>query len=238
VRCWRQRPERDRGGPATLRGGYRRCWRLGRRVRCAVLCEVTAERSVIGRSPVVAAMCRVFESAPRHVDHRAVRSGRASGRPLRREAQGFEIGTRRWCPPLPSAMNTRRSAIRRSLRRSPITSQRRRPPSTIAATIARSRWLRRALVSASTSDGARILGRVRVPRTSGTPCPGRCRSPRVGRPRGTGLVATSPRACRNAYRPETLEADAAASASTLPPAHHRPAGRSARQSHDRSVERS
>jgi hypothetical protein len=44
-------------------------------------------RSVAGRSPFVAAMRRLFESAPRHVGHQAVRSGRASGRPRRREAQ-------------------------------------------------------------------------------------------------------------------------------------------------------
>ena len=55
-------------------------------------------------------------------------------------------------------MNTRRSATRRSSSRSPRTSQRRSPPSTIAATIARSRWVRNAAVSASTSAGVRIRG--------------------------------------------------------------------------------
>ena len=36
---------------AVLRptGGYPRCWRLGRRVRCAVLCEVTAQQSLLRR---------------------------------------------------------------------------------------------------------------------------------------------------------------------------------------------
>jgi hypothetical protein len=47
-----------------------------------------ASRSVVARSPVGAAMRRVFEAAPRHVDHQAVRSGSASERPIRREAQG------------------------------------------------------------------------------------------------------------------------------------------------------
>ena len=40
---------------------------------------------------------------------------------------------------------------------------------TIAATIARSRWVRRAAVSASTSAGIRIRGSRRVRRVSGTP---------------------------------------------------------------------
>jgi hypothetical protein len=56
--------------------------------------------------------------------------------------------------------------------------------------------LRNAASSASTSPGMRTRGRVRVERTSGTPCRGRCRSRLVGKPRGTGLTATSPRACR------------------------------------------
>ena len=45
-------------------------------------------RLVIGRSPIVAATRRVFESAPRHVDHRAVRSDNASGPPRGREVRG------------------------------------------------------------------------------------------------------------------------------------------------------
>ena len=51
--------------------------------------------------------------------------------------------------------------------------------------------MRNAPVSASTSAGVRIRGNVRTRRTNGTPCPGRSRSRRVGRPRGTGFVATS-----------------------------------------------
>ena len=74
-----------------------------------------------------------------------------------------ETGTSRWCPPLPSAMKTRRSATCRSSRRRPSTSQRRSPPSTIAATIARSRWVRSAAVSWSTSVGLRILGQLAGP---------------------------------------------------------------------------
>jgi Pyrimidine dimer DNA glycosylase len=50
--------------------------------------ESVCETPIAGRSPVVAAMRRVFESAPRHVDHQVLRSGIASGHPLRREAQG------------------------------------------------------------------------------------------------------------------------------------------------------
>ena len=92
-------------------------------------------------------------------------------------------------------------------------------------------------MSASTSDGARILGRVRVPRTSGTPV-------LVGLvPGGSADHAEpgwSPRRRGHAETrtdPGRSTADAAASASTLPPAHHRPVGRSVRQSHERSVER-
>ena len=91
-------------------------------------------------------------------------------------------------------------------------------------------------MSASTSDGARILGRVRVPRTSGTPV-------LVGLvPGGSADHAEpgwSPRRGHAETRtdPGRSTADAAASASTLPPAHHRPVGRSVRQSHERSVER-
>ena len=53
-------------------------------------------------------------------------------------------------------MNTRHSPKRRSSSRSPSTSQRRSPPSTIASTIARSRRVRSAPSSASTSPGSRI----------------------------------------------------------------------------------
>ena len=65
-------------------------------------------------------------------------------------------------------MNTRHSPSRRSSRRSPSTSQRRSPPSSIACTIARSRSVRSAAINASTSAGSRIRGRRRTPRTSGT----------------------------------------------------------------------
>jgi hypothetical protein len=86
--------------------------RSGRAV--AALCVTTrwatvpGRRSVIGRSPVGAAMRRVFESAPRHVDHQVVRLGSASGRPLRREAQGS--GTAR------SGRVRRRDRLRRRVR--------------------------------------------------------------------------------------------------------------------------
>jgi RHS repeat-associated protein len=42
-------------------------------------------------------------------------------------------------------------------------------------------------------------------RTNGTPWRGRCRSRRVGNPRGTGFAATSPRACKNPNSPDTLD---------------------------------
>ena len=86
-------------------------------------------------------------------------------------------------------MNSRRCAARTSSSRSPRTSHRRHPPSTIAATIARSRCERSAAVRASTSAGAGIRGNVRGARTSGTPCAGRCRSRRVGRPPEPGCRA-------------------------------------------------
>ena len=74
----------------------------------------------------------------------------------------------RWCPPLPSDMNSVRSAIDTSESRRPSTSQRRKPPRTMAKTMARSRWVRRAPINASTSAGERILGNERGTRTSGT----------------------------------------------------------------------
>ena len=114
-------------------------------------------------------------------------------------------------------MNTRRSATRRSSSRSPRTSQRRSPPSTIAATIARSRCVRSAAISASTSAGARIRGSRRTARTSGTPWPGRDRSRRVGRPRGTGFAVTSPRACKNAKNPDTIDSRRRTVAADTPP---------------------
>ena len=115
----------------------------------------------------------------------------------------FEIGITRWWPPLPSAMNNDRSGTWTSPRRNPRTSQRRRPPNTIACTIARSRCVRNAPTSAVTSPGDRILGSGRGTRTNGTwrRFPPRRR---VDNPRGTGFAATgvSPRAIRYAYNPE------------------------------------
>jgi hypothetical protein len=74
-----------------------------------------------------------------------------------------------------------------------------------AATIAWSRCVRSAAVSASTSAGDKIRGSLRPARTSETPWRGRDRSRRVGSPRGTGLAATSPRACKNAKKPDTID---------------------------------
>ena len=99
-----------------------------------------------------------------------------------------EIGTSRWWPPLPSATKTRHSPRRRSESRSPSTSQRRRPPSSIAWTMARSRSVRSSPTSASASSGSRILGSRRTPRTSGSPLPERPRVWRVAMPRGTGFA--------------------------------------------------
>jgi hypothetical protein len=102
--------------------------------------------------------------------HRPAMKG--SGRRRREAATAAknrpDTGISRCRPPIPAAINTRRSAGRRSSSRSPRTSQRR----TIAATMARSRCVRSAVVSASTSAGDRIRGSRRVTRTSGTPSPG------------------------------------------------------------------
>ena len=91
------------------------------------------------------------------------------------------------------------------------------PASTIAATIARSRCVRSAAVSASTSAGDKIRGSRRVTRTSGTPWRGRDRSRRVGSPRGTGLAVTSPRACKNAKNPDTIDSRRRTVAADTPP---------------------
>ncbi len=61
------------------------------------------------------------------------------------------------------------------------------------------------LVRTPRSAGDKIRGSFRVTRTSGTPWRGRARSRRVGSPRGTGLAATSPRACKNAKNPDTID---------------------------------
>jgi hypothetical protein len=66
-----------------------------------------------------------------------------------------------------------------------------------------------------------VVGSVRRRRTSGTPCPGRCCSRRVGKPLGAGFAVTSPRANRYENNPETVESrratvrlDSAVSSST------------------------
>jgi hypothetical protein len=85
--------------------------------------------------------------APEHHEH-PVRASLRGGLGVQVGAdlgkEPADTGTMRWWPPLPSAMNSRRSPKRRSPSRSPRTSQRRSPPSTIAATIARSRCVRSA----------------------------------------------------------------------------------------------
>ena len=86
---------------------------------------------------------------------------------------------------------TRPGAGPRDAGRAPRT--RRRPPSSIACTMARSRWVRSAAINPASSSGSRMRGSRRTARTSGWPRPSRRR--RVGSPRGTGLVSTptSPR---------------------------------------------
>ena len=74
--------------------------------------------------------------------------------------------------------------------------------------MARSRWVRNAARSASTSAGASTRGRVRGVRISGTPPrPRRAPGRRAARLAGTGLRRTpvSSRAHRYAYRPRTLD---------------------------------
>ena len=85
-------------------------------------------------------------------------------------------------------MSTRHSPRRRSESRNPSTSQRRSPPSTMAWVMARSRSVRSAPMSDSTSSASRIRGSRRTPRTSGRPRPPRERLWRVAMPRGTGLA--------------------------------------------------
>jgi len=111
----------------------------------------------------------------------------------------FATGTIRWWPPLPSTTASRRSATCTSANRSPSTSHRRSPASSIASTIARSRCVRSAPTSRSASPGDKIRGSVRGTRTSGAVRDRRDPpSRRVSRPRGTGLTPTgvSPRATR------------------------------------------
>ena len=103
----------------------------------------------------------------------------------------------RWWPPLPSAMNRRRSPTRTSSNPSPRTSLRRSAPSSIACTMARSRAVRNAARNVSTSVGLSTRGRVRGVRINGTPRLRRVEC-RVANPRGTGLtpMPLSPRAMR------------------------------------------
>ena len=66
--------------------------------------------------------------------------------------------------------------------RSPSTSQRRSPPSSIANTIARSRCVRSAPSSASTSTGDNTFGSVRGVRINGTPRAPEASGRRVAQP--------------------------------------------------------
>ena len=67
----------------------------------------------------------------------------------------------RFAPPTVGGRASRRSAICTSQNRSPSSSQRRRPASSIASTIARSRCVRSAATSRSASCGDKIRGRQR-----------------------------------------------------------------------------
>ena len=80
-----------------------------------------------------------------------------------------ETGTIRSRTPLPDATNSRCSPGLMSRRPNPSTSQRRNPANSIASTIARSRCVRNAPSSRSTSTGESTLGSVRGRRTSRTP---------------------------------------------------------------------
>ena len=127
------------------------------------------------------------------------RHRRAVRRPDRtrpRRRTGRRPGSDADAPPLRSAMNTRRAATCRSPRRSPSTSQRRSPPSSMASTIARSRCVRSDPVKTSTSVGSTTRGSVRGARISGTPRTARWPPRRVARPRGTGFVDTAPQTIR------------------------------------------
>ena len=84
-------------------------------------------------------------------------------------------------------------------KRRPITSQRRSAPKAMACTMARSRSVRSAPISAANSSGSKMRGRRRTSRTNGWPRNSlRSRDRRVGNPRGTGLrsTPTSPRVIR------------------------------------------
>ena len=130
-----------------------------------------------------------------------------------------ETGISRWWPPLPSAMNTRRSPNRRSLQP--------QPEDLAAAQPAQHhRRDHRPVPVRAQRGGQRVdLGRVQDPRQrpgqpgpAGHPGRGRCRSRRVGRPRGTGFTLTSPRASRNPYSPDTLDSRRRSVRADTPPA--------------------
>jgi len=130
---------------------------------------------------------------------------------------------------MPSATNNDRSATRTSASRRPSTSQRRSLPSSMASTMARSRW-ECSTNTAVTSAGSSILDSVRSTRSSGT-VRDRFEPPRrlVDSPRGTGLVRTGvpPRgdqvrveARHRRNRRAIVRADRLDSRSTM--AHHPP----------------
>ena len=100
-------------------------------------------------------------------------------------------------PPLPTCTSDMRN---------PNTSQRRSPPSSIANTRARSRCVRSAPSSASTSTGDNTLGSVRGVRINGTPRAPEASGRRAPTPRGTGLrrTSTSSRTSKYAKSPDTL----------------------------------
>ena len=156
---------------------------------------------------------RERQPAPRAFQHHEARLGRRLGGALELEilAQRGEepAGDRHdpLPPALPSVMCTRRSPTLTSPSRRPSTSQRRNPPNSIANTIARSRRVRNAPSSRSTSPGESTRGNVRGVRTSRTPPRPRRPARRPANPRGTGLRATpaSPRASRYSNRPATLD---------------------------------
>ena len=127
-------------------------------------------------------------------------------------------------------MNTRHSPRRRSSRRRPSTSQRRSPPSTIACTIARSRSVRSAAISAATSPGSKMRGSRRTPRTNGRPATVTATPTRRQAHAAPGSSPHRRRRGRPDSRrtPTPPPADAASSPPTTPTRHRRSAPRSPR----------
>ena len=118
-------------------------------------------------------------------------------------------------------MNNRFSPGCTSDSRSPSTSHRRSPPSSIACTIARSRCVRSAPIKASASSGSITRGSVRGVRISGTPRTALL-GVRVDNPCGTGFFVMTPRMIRYSNRPVTeasrrliVRADSPASPSSI-----------------------